>query len=143
MPGGGQCLGVLGGINRAKGGEVLERLASHLDRPIVLIGELDPAFRLLPPHIVHGRYAPTEISRLATRYDIGAWLIPSIWPETFSFATHEALATGLPVACFDLGAQSEALHAAPNGHVLKVDPFDAPRLARHIERIFTLAQTRA
>ncbi len=46
------------------------------------------------------------------RYGITDWLIPSIWPETFSFATHEALDTGLPVWCFDLGAQSEAVRAS-------------------------------
>ena len=49
---------------------------------------------------------------------MGCWLIPSIWPETFSYAVHEALATGLPVFVFDLGAQAHAAAAAENGHLL-------------------------
>lgn len=48
--------------------------------------------------------------------------MPSIWPETFSFVTHEALATGLPVYGFDIGAQGEALRRAPNGMAIPFDP---------------------
>jgi len=52
-----------------------------------------------------------------SRYGITCWLIPSIWPETFSFTTHECLATGLPVWAFDLGAQGDSVasHAADRG----------------------------
>ena len=42
-------------------------------------------------------------------------LVPSVWPETFSFTTHETLATGLPVLALDLGAQGAAVRSAPNG----------------------------
>jgi glycosyltransferase involved in cell wall biosynthesis len=31
-------------------------------------------------------------------------MIPSIWPETFSYTTSEAILLGYPVVCFDLGA---------------------------------------
>ncbi len=48
--------------------------------------------------------------------------MPSIWPETFSFVTHEMLATGLPVFGFDIGAQGEALRRAPNGVAIPFDP---------------------
>jgi glycosyltransferase involved in cell wall biosynthesis len=48
--------------------------------------------------------------------------MPSIWPETYSFATHEMLATGLPVYGFDIGAQGEALARAPNGIPIPFDP---------------------
>ncbi len=67
---------------------------------------------------VHGAYEPAQIPHLAARYGVTHWLVPSIWPETFSFTTHEALATGLPVLGFDLGGQGEALRAAPNGHAI-------------------------
>ena len=49
------------------------------------------------------------------RHGITCWLIPSVWPETFSFTTHEALATGLPVWAFDLGAQGAAAARQPHG----------------------------
>ena len=133
---GGRCIGVLGGINLAKGGAVLERLARCSERPIAVIGEMDGRFHLPPPHGVHGRYEQQDIAALGRHYDIGLWLIPSICPETFSFATHEALATGLPVACFNMGAQAEAARAARNGHVLTSCPEDASALAAELEALF-------
>lgn len=132
----GQALGVLGGINLAKGGAVLERLAKITNRRIVVIGELERSFYLGDPHLVHGRYAQDKISTLAKQYGIGAWFIPSICPETFSFATHEALATGLPVACFDLGAQGEAAFQAANGHVLLASPDDIEALAIELDSLW-------
>lgn len=119
-------IGVLGNIGAAKGGAVLATLTKatrghHLKPRFVIIGEVDPAFRLARGTLVHGAYARQDIAALALRYDIGCWLIPSVWPETFSFVTHEALATGLPVACFDLGAQAEAVrHAKAQGLVLSL-----------------------
>jgi len=115
-PDGPPVIGVLGNIGAHKGAGVVIALARALARNpvagLVLIGDLDPAFRLPRPGRIHGRYTPDQIPALARRYRISHWLIPSIWPETFSFTTHEALATGLPVIAFDLGAQAEAVSAA-------------------------------
>ena len=133
---GGQNIGILGSINRAKGAEVLTHLSGRVPgRRLIVIGEMDGRFRLPPPHVVHGAFDGAEISDLARRYDVGLWLIPSVWPETFSFATREALATGLPVLVFDLGAQAEAARAAPNGYVLTGLPCDADDLADRIEAL--------
>jgi glycosyltransferase involved in cell wall biosynthesis len=71
---------------------------------------------------MHGSYIQSDIPQLAERYGISAWVVPSIWPETFSFVTHEMLATGLPVYGFDIGAQGEALTRAPNGLPIRFDP---------------------
>lgn len=137
MAPGGSNVGVLGNINRAKGGAVLTALGAAMsDRKLFVLGEMDGQYRLAPPHAVHGGYERREISQLARGYGIGLWLIPSICPETFSFATHEALATGLPVLGFDLGAQGEALAAAPNGHVLPYAPADIPALLSRIDALF-------
>jgi glycosyltransferase involved in cell wall biosynthesis len=103
----------------------VERLSRALETSpvarLVLIGNIAPGFTLAPATIVHGTYAPDEIANLAERYRISAWFIPSIWPETFSFTTHEALATGLPVACFDLGAQAEAVSKSATGRLIPLD----------------------
>ncbi len=117
-------IGVLGAINRAKGAEVLQALAARLSAPagLVVIGMVDPATPLPDRVPVTGRYARADITRLAAAHGVTHWLIPSIWPETFSYTTHEALRTGLPVLAFDLGAQGDAVRAAPNGHVLAFDP---------------------
>jgi len=117
---------ILGNLNRAKGGAVLSALATRLhgrDGPeLILFGNLDARFSLPANVRHHGPYKPMEIPRLAERYGVTDWLIPSVWPETFSFTTHEALATGLPVYAFDIGAQGEAMHLAQNGHPI---PFAA------------------
>ncbi|MCG6883034.1 MAG: glycosyltransferase [Silicimonas sp.] len=134
---GGTNIGILGGINRAKGAQVLEGLATRTARQIVVIGEMDGQFRLPPPHVVHGRYKRAEISELSERYGIGLWFIPSICPETFSFATHETLATGLPVMSFDLGAQGETLRTASRGHVLCTPPDDLAAVHAEIERLLS------
>lgn len=127
VPGyGAGSLGVLGNLNRQKGAGVLcalaERIAVDGGPRLVLIGNIDPAFSVPAGVHLHGGYQPADIAQLAQRYGVGAWLVPSIWPETFSFATHEMLATGLPVYGFDIGAQGEALRRAPNGIPIPFDP---------------------
>nr|WP_239025435.1 glycosyltransferase [Roseibacterium persicicum] len=120
-------LAVLGNLNRQKGAGVLCQLAEAIARRgegprLVLIGNMDTAFSRPPSLRLHGSYDQTDIAHLAERYGVTAWLVPSIWPETFSFVTHEMLATGLPVYGFDIGAQGEALRRAPNGIAIPFDP---------------------
>lgn len=109
-------IGVLGNIGYQKGIVVLQNLSRLLERSgrarLVVIGNIDPAYPLASSAHVHGHYQLEDIPALVTRYGISCWLIPSIWPETFSYTTHEALATGLPVFGFDLGAQGDAIRAA-------------------------------
>lgn len=114
-----QNVGVLGNIGLPKGAGLLCDLARFAARrgeiQFTLFGSLDPAF---PPPArlrVLGGYRLSEIVPLAQKHGVGTWLIPSICPETFSFATHEALATGLPVVGLAIGAQGEALRASPQG----------------------------
>ncbi len=109
-------IGVLGNIGFHKGAAVVQQLARDLAQDpsagLVVLGQFDPAYKLARPATLHGNYQLHDLPGLVARYGISAWLIPSIWPETFSFTTHEAIATGLPVFCFDLGGQADALHAA-------------------------------
>ncbi len=113
------AIGVLGNIGAHKGAAVLQHLVRDLARTksagLVVIGLVDPAFPLAAPACIHGSYEHRDLPSLVARYGISAWLIPSIWPETFSFTTHEALATGMPVFAFDIGAQGEAVRAAVAG----------------------------
>ena len=114
-------IGVLGNVNHQKGADIVLGLAETCAERgtaarVVVIGNLDA--RYAPPRslILHGSYARADIADLAEHYGVTVWVAPSIWPETFSFVTHEMLATGLPVLGFDIGGQGEALRAAPNGH---------------------------
>jgi O-antigen biosynthesis protein len=117
---------VLGNIGLAKGAAVIRDLAHRIDgragARLVVIGNVDPAFALPPSAHVHGAYDLADLPTLARRYGVGGWIIPSVWPETFSYAVHEALATGLPVLAFDLGAQGAAVREAPNGQAVPFDP---------------------
>lgn len=129
-------IGVPGNIGHQKGIEVLSRLSSLLAGQgvgLVVIGNVDPAFPLAPGAMVHGSYEAADLGSLAARYGLSAWFIPSIWPETFSYTTHEALATGLSVISFDLGAQGEAIrrataNGAPGGVLPLALAEDAPEL---------------
>ncbi|MFT5865343.1 MAG: GT2 family glycosyltransferase [Gammaproteobacteria bacterium] len=139
-----QVVGVLGNIGVQKGAALLEHLGAHVGaKGLVLIGNIDPAFDPGPNVIIHGDYQLKEITTLAVHYGITAWLIPSIWPETFSYTTHECLATGLPVWCFDLGAQAEAVrHATTHGArggILPLNWADQP--AQVVARITQAATT--
>jgi len=135
----GAAIGVLGNIGAQKGAAVVAGLAKGLGprggtapSRIVVIGEFDLNYRIPRRLIVHGRYELSDLDRLVAHYGIACWLIPSVWPETFSYVTHEALATGLPVFCGDLGAQADAVRRAPNGTVLAADPHDAAAILAEI-----------
>ncbi|PKP68050.1 MAG: glycosyl transferase, partial [Alphaproteobacteria bacterium HGW-Alphaproteobacteria-5] len=121
------AIGILGNIVRHKGLAPIVELArlAEVDGAgprFVVIGNTDPAVSLPRSLAVHGDYRLAELPALVARYGIRAWLIPSICPETFSYTTHEALSTGLPVFCLDLGAQAEAVRGAANGIVLPLAP---------------------
>lgn len=114
-PEGPPVIGLLGSLAPHKGAAVAQRLSRALkpgDPGLVLLGEIDPAYRLYRPAVMHGRYAVQDLPALVKRYGITCWFIPSVWPETFSFTTHEALASRLPVMVYDLGAQGDAVRAA-------------------------------
>lgn len=117
-PEGPPVIGILGSLAPHKGAGVVQALSRALkpgDPGLVLLGEIDPAYRLYRPARQHGRYAVPDLPDLVKRYGITCWFIPSVWPETFSFTTHEALATGLPVMVFDLGAQGDAVRGSASG----------------------------
>ncbi|WP_298437244.1 glycosyltransferase [uncultured Jannaschia sp.] len=115
-PEGPPVIGVLGNIDPVKGARVLSRLSEVIvargGARLVLLGNIAPGHALAGDAIVHGTYAIEDLPDLVARYGVDRWLIPSICPETFSFTTHEALATGLPVHAFALGAQGEAVRSA-------------------------------
>jgi GT2 family glycosyltransferase len=131
-------IGVLGNIGPPKGARLLQRLSAELravpDAGLVLLGQIDPAFPLDRGAIVHGPYDRRDIPYLVGKYGIDLWLVPAVWPETFSFATHECAATGLPMIAFDLGAQAEVVGALPNGLLLPLPdgPVATPETARRI-----------
>ncbi|MEM6375903.1 MAG: glycosyltransferase, partial [Pseudomonadota bacterium] len=115
----------LGNIGEQKGVALIAAMSrlfkrDQRDMRLVVLGTIDPRFTIAKPSLVHGAYRIEDLPELIERFGISKWLIPSIWPETFSYTTHECLATGLPTFVFDLGAQAEAARQAPNGHLLRL-----------------------
>jgi glycosyltransferase involved in cell wall biosynthesis len=137
-PDGPVTIGVLGNIGPQKGARLLQVLSTHLrtmaDIRLVLVGRIDPNYPLDRTAVVHGSYERRDIPHLVARYGITCWLVPSIWPETFSFSTHECAATGLPMISFDLGAQGDIVGKLPGGVVLS-PPVDEGDLSRAVEEI--------
>ena len=127
-----RVLGVLGNIGYQKGAAVVADLGQRIEADpelkarlgLVLLGNVDPAYAPPASVPVHGDYRLPELPGLVARYGITDWLIPSIWPETFSYTTHETLATGLPVHAFAIGAQGDAVAAARGGHAIPLAPGD-------------------
>jgi O-antigen biosynthesis protein len=140
-PGARRVLGILGDIGLQKGAKLIFPLGTLLegrDIGCVIVGNFDASFPKPASVPVHGTYRVEDIPKIAARYGITEWLIPSVWPETFSFTTHEALATGLPVHAFALGAQGDAVEQAPNGISIPFEPGldPAPLMIDHFDRHF-------
>lgn len=132
-----RTVAVLGNIGAQKGAGLIAPLGAALAAKninLVVIGNIDPGYAIPSRIKVHGTYDVCDLPDLVQRYGITEWLVPSIWPETFSYTTHEALATGLPVYAFDIGAQGAAVTRADNGHPVKFGPTAslATRLAETI-----------
>ena len=129
-PGGGLHIGVLGHITHMKGAAIVRAMAEHIERHgiparITVFGtlEADPTLRCLD---VTGPYALEQLPGLIEASGANLFFLPSIWPETFSFVTHELMAMGLPVAAFELGAPAESLGGYPLGRLIgRVDPLIA------------------
>ena len=108
---------VLGNISHQKGAGVICDMAKNLpdNVNIIIVGEMKNA----PSNItVHGKYKANKLPSLMEKYQADIVFIPSIWPETFSYTTSEAMSMGLPVACFDMGAPAGRVGAYEYGLVL-------------------------
>lgn len=116
-----------------KGGEVVRKMCGCLNRypdaRLIVIGN----YRNAPANLrVTGRYEVEELPQIMKREKVDVVFIPSVWPETFSYTTSEAISMGLPVACYNLGAPAERVSAYGKGLVLQNIDADA-NLAQLVE----------
>ena len=114
-------IGLLGTIGFHKGADILKDLVSLVEQQgnyrIVVIGDTDVASNSEYFHKT-GRYQVEDLTHLVLKHDIDVVLIPSIWPETFSYTTSEAIQMGLPVAVFNLGAPAERVKKYDKGIII-------------------------
>ncbi|MBP3398051.1 MAG: glycosyltransferase family 4 protein [Alphaproteobacteria bacterium] len=118
-------IAVLGAISQQKGADVIKTMAEKIgqynnDVKIIVVGTIVHKLKNIS---VTGAYKPKYLPKIMEKNNIDIVLIPSIWPETFSYTTSEAMSMGLAVACFDIGAPAERVKNYEYGLVLeKIDP---------------------
>ena len=110
---------VLGAINGLKGGKIVKAIDGIIkkfpDIKMYIAGSYKG--RLGNVHVV-GRYDLQNLPDVLEKLECDIVFIPSIWPETFSYTTAEAMAMDLPVACFNLGAPAERVRKYVKGLVV-------------------------
>lgn len=115
-------IGIVGQIGFHKGAEVVRNLAAEIkqsggEERICIIGTLEST---ADPSIVRetGPYRHGDLAGVIQKSKASLMLVPSIWPETFSYVTEELIQLGLPVACFDMGAPAERIRKYRKGCIL-------------------------
>lgn len=118
-------IATIGAIGEQKGRSVLLDCAAHaadcdlpLEFGIIGFAVDEEALLRTGNMFVTGRYEPDELPTLLRREAPHAIFLPSLTPETWSYALSEAMTTGLPVIAFDLGAIAERLRASTVPHRL-------------------------
>jgi len=133
-------IGILGSINVAKGAEVIKELVEriekeNLDIQVVLIGEISNPI-ISPKFKITGRYKRERLPSLIKNHKIDIFLIPSIWPETFSYTTQEIMMMNMPLMVFNLGAPAERVKDYKRGVVLEENYID--NILKYIKKGITI-----
>ncbi len=119
-------IGILGGINKAKGSEIVKEMISiiekeNLDIKIAVIGPLIEKIKSDKLKVL-GVYDREKTPLLVAENNVDVFFIPSIWPETFSYTTQEIMNMGHPLAVFNLGAPAERVAKYDKGLIIpKID----------------------
>ena len=123
---------VLGAINGLKGGKIVKEIDGIIkkfpDMKMYIVGSYKGR---LDNVNVTGRYDLQNLPDILEKLECDIVFIPSVWPETFSYTTAEAMAMKLPVACFDLGAPAERVREYAKG--LVVSRIDAVTALKEIK----------
>lgn len=120
-------IGVLGVLSDRKGLKIVKEMLDRIHKEklsvnIVIVGTCEEDISD-ENCIITGRYTREQLPRLMYLYDIDIIFIASVWPETFSYTTEEAMKMNMPVATFNLGAPAERVCKYDKG--LIVDSLDA------------------
>lgn len=125
-------VGVLGAIGPHKGSLVLLCLAADalrrkLPLHFVLLGYSDQRQIGDFPNVeVSGAYDEAEVDELLEAANCDFVLLPSVWPETFSYTLSIAFRNGAYPVVFDFGAPARRIREAGFGEVLPPDLIYAP-----------------
>ena len=119
---------LLGAIGDHKGYRVLlecARLAATRNLPLefIVVGYTQDDAKLMETGrvFITGQYADEELLPLLRREQPDVIFLASVWPETWSYTLDAALATDLPIVCFDIGATVQRLALCRRGNLLPLD----------------------
>ena len=120
------CVGIFGMIRGAdKGCNVVKSFLEYSKNKtyqVYINGELNSSCMITAPNIHYmGRYDVTRLDKLIEEQGISTVLFPSICPETFSYTVSELIHVGIPIACFNLGAQAEKVSSYKYGWIIQND----------------------
>ena len=115
----------IGRISTHKGLRVLRQCAAHamewgLPLQFAVIGGTadDAQFDRLTNVAITGAYREQEVDGLLKQHGARVALLPSVWPETYSYTLSVALRNGLFPVAFDLGAIAERIRLSRTGTLL-------------------------
>jgi GT2 family glycosyltransferase len=118
-------IAVIGALSIEKGYEVLlacarDAMARRMKLAFVLIGFScgDARLRATGCVTITGRYEEDEAVALIRAQHADLALLPSVWPETWSYTLTQAWQAGLRTMAFDIGAQADRIRATNRGWVL-------------------------
>ena len=117
-------VGILGTLGKTKGLNVISDFLKYLDEnninniQLYIIGDFQSNIKNKKMTIL-GSYKRKNLPEILLKNNIDIVFIPSIWTETFSYTTAEAISLNYPVACFDLGGQADQVRNYKKGIILK------------------------
>ncbi|AKQ45112.1 hypothetical protein TH63_04830 [Rufibacter radiotolerans] len=118
-------IGILGNIHSvAKGARFIQELAIYIQQnnlhhfKLINFGGIQSTFDH-PAIIKTGGYSLNELHFKLAQNKVDVIFIPSVWSETFSYTTLEAIETGIPTACFKLGGQFDQVRHYDKGIVVE------------------------
>ncbi len=123
-------IGFIGNLMYTKGAEIIHRMLelieeNFINARIVVIGPDLYGGANRSDLVIHGKYRREELPSLLKQYEVDVVFIASIWPETFSYTTEEAIRMGVPVASFDIGAPADRIKKYEKGIIISEMSADA------------------
>lgn len=112
---------VLGALSKAKGADILERVATTDELEYHLLGY---SYRTLKNVITHGAYDERDVVNLIDEINPDIIWFPALWPETYSYTLSIALRTNKTIVAPKIGAFPERLSKRGNKIIYDIDLSD-------------------
>ena len=115
-------IAILGNVLYCKGFDVVKEmaeLAKSRGLPVRIVWIGDNCEQVKCDDItLAGKYRREDLPSLMEEYAVSVVFVASIWPETFSYTTLEAMSMNMPVASFDIGAPTDRIRRYDKGLVI-------------------------